>query len=134
MLSVIELHDTIVTRCEQRDGDLVIRLYPAWLHRAPTKPGLEAGDVFTLDLDVVLRYGAFRKPFTELPTKLQDGSITVRGDRFDNCIPFPVDTAGTVTVTVIDYYGRDVELIADAISLVPASSETYVESFLGTDA
>ncbi|TWT72893.1 hypothetical protein [Allorhodopirellula solitaria] len=134
MLSAIELHDTIVTHCGQRDGDLVLRLSPALLHRAPTSPGFEAGDVFMLDLDVVLRHGAFREPFTELPTKLQGGSITVRSDRYDNCVPFPLDIGGPVTVALIDYNGRDVELTANAISLVPTSSEIYLESFPGSDA
>ncbi len=96
MPSVIELHDSIVTGCEELDGSVVLLLSPAWLHRAPANPGFAAGDVFTLDVDVILRLGAFRRPFTELPTERQGGSISVAGDRFDNCIPSPLDGIGVV--------------------------------------
>lgn len=134
MHSVIELHDSVVTHCEERNDSIVFRLSPAWLHRAATKPGYEAGDVFTLDVDVVLRFGTFRLPFIEIPTKLSDGFISVAGDRFDNCVPFPLDLTGAVTVALVDHDGRNIELSAQSISLVAASDETYVEAFPGNNA
>ncbi|MEO9594404.1 MAG: hypothetical protein ABJ360_10635 [Roseobacter sp.] len=134
MPSVIELHDSVVTRFDERDGSIVIRLSPAWLHRAPSKPGIEAGEVFTLDLDIILSSATISVPFTEIPTELQGGAVTVGNERFDNCIPFPLDATCNINVELIDYYGRDVRVIAKSVSLVAATEERYAENFPGTEA
>ena len=133
MESVIEIHDSIATCCKEQGGRIAIRLSPAWLHRAPSKPGIAPGDVYTLDADVILDNAKFRRRFNELPTELQTGSISVAGNRFDNCIPFPFESATATTLLLVDYLGRPVELLAEKLTIVAAGEENYVEAFPGID-
>jgi len=77
MPAVIEFHDSTAMSCEDCDGDVILRLAPAILHRSAGKPGFDAGDAFSISVEVKLHRGVISVPFVELPVDLTDGCLTV---------------------------------------------------------
>lgn len=132
MSSAVELHDSVVTGVKVHEGNVVVRFSPAYLHRSKGSPGIDTGEVFTLDLDIVLDSATIHKPFTELPCELQGGTISTAGERFENCIPYPLNKNKPISAKLVDIYGREVHIDAQSITLRAASPEEYIESFPST--
>ncbi|MCB9925558.1 MAG: hypothetical protein H6822_25635 [Planctomycetaceae bacterium] len=133
MPSIIELHDSIVHACIAHGEDIVVHLSPAYLHRTTGHPGVDAGDVFTLDLDLKFSDAVIDEPFVDLPVQLADGRLSVGATCFDNAVPFPFNHSGFVTAEFVDCYGRVARITSRSLILRPASKEIFLESFPGTD-
>ena len=87
MPSIIELHDSVVKLCTANGDDVVVRLSPAYLHRTTGQPGFDAGDVYTLDMDLRFSVAVIDVPFVDVPVQLADGSFAVGDETFRNAIP-----------------------------------------------
>lgn len=134
MPSIIELHDSVVQRCTADGDDVEVRLSPAYLHRTTGRPGFDAGDVFTLDIDLRFSVAVIDVPFVEVPVQLADGCFAVGDATFRNAIPFPFDRNGPVVAEFIDCHGRVARIVSRSLTLHPVSNEIFLESFPGSDA
>jgi hypothetical protein len=132
MPSAIELHDSTVRSCIEAEGDVTICLSPAILHRSSGLAGRDAGEVFTIDLYLILHDATIVEPFAEFPTTLLDGSVNVANQFYGNCIPFPFDVIAPISVEFIDEHGRSTRITAARLTLTAVSDEKYLESFPGT--
>jgi hypothetical protein len=132
MPSAIELHDSTVRSCIEAEGDVTICLSPAILHRSSGLAGRDAGEVFTIDLYLILHDATIIEPFADFPTTLLDGSVNVANQFYGNCIPFPFDVIALISVEFIDEHGRSTRITAARLTLTAVSDEKYLESFPGT--
>lgn len=133
MSSAIELHDSTVRSCIEADGDITICLSPAILHRSSGLAGRDAGDVFTVDLQLTLHDATVIEPFGNVPAVLSDGSVNVDNQLLENCIPYPFDVMAPTKVEFVDEYGRTIRLSACGLTLTAISDEKYLESFSGAN-
>lgn len=128
----LELHDSHIAAWTHRGGEIVIRLSPAIMHRSAGIPGVNAGDVFTLDVDITLRQAAIVKPFASDSVELASGCLACGDRTFENCIAFPLHVDAKSRLTLIDIYGDSACFEAEGVSLAAVSGEVYLESFPGS--
>lgn len=133
MTSAIELHDSRVRSCIEAEGDVTICLSPAILHRSSGLAGRDAGEVFTLDLHLILHDATIIEPFVDLPTALLDGSVDVANQSFGNCIPYPFDVVAPTKVEFVDECGRSTRISACGLTVTAVSDEKYLEPFPGAE-
>ena len=133
MPSAIELHDSTVRSCIEAEGDVTFCLSPAILHRSSGLAGRDAGEVFTLDLHLILHDATIIEPFADLPTTRLDGSVNFANQSFTNCVPYPLNVMAPTKVEFVDECGRFTRISACGITLTAVSDEKQLDSFSGSD-
>jgi hypothetical protein len=91
----VEVHDAVL-RTEMQHGDLVLVFDPIFVHRWERLAGRVEGVGSWQRAKLRVSQGRWLAPPAEDATLLHGGWIQVGDDRFDDLIPFPLESKGVV--------------------------------------
>jgi hypothetical protein len=129
---IIELHDSWVAGITTSGGSVLVRYYPAYVHCSEGRAGFDPGSVWVQDIDLVVSEAVLESSFTEMPRELDDGSLSVGNEVFENAISFPLDVRGAVRFSVVSRNGERLVIQGTRATVVPVGKGRYVEQFPGT--
>ena len=125
----IEFHDSTFDGVEVEGTDLVLRFSAAYLHQSEGKPGVDAGSDWVQEVRLHISDASLSGEILDLPCDLWDGSISLDNERFDNCVPIPLDHRGRVEVS-LEQDGK-LTIIGTRLRVELLGQAKYVEEFPG---
>lgn len=131
--AIIELHDSRVVGITPSSGSVIVRFRPAYVHRSEGRAGFDPGSGWVQDIDLVVSEAVLESSFTEMPGELDDGSLSVDNEVFENAIPFPLDVRGAVRFSAVSLNGERLVIQGTGATTVPVGEARYVEQFPGTE-
>ncbi len=95
----IELHDSTLHAVRLEASDAVLETTP-YVHASAGRPGVDSGDGWFQRAEIVLSEATLEQHGPTEPLQVEDGTITVEGERFDNLVRLPFDRRGPAHVEV----------------------------------
>ena len=125
----IELHDSTVERVE-RDGDDLVLVLAAYVHRSAGVPGVDPGSGFTQLAEVRVRAGRVTG-LPALPFALASGRLYVAATPHDNCLPAPLVHVGPARLELRGMLGELAVVEGASVRITLVGEAEYVEQFPG---
>lgn len=94
----IEFHDSTFDGAHWDGTALTLSFSAAYIHQSEGKPGVDAGSGWVQELRLHISEASRSGEIPDLPCDLWDGSISLDDERFDNCVPIPLDYRGRIEV------------------------------------
>lgn len=127
----IEIHDSELASVEVSDGDIILKLSPAYIHMSDGRPGIDAGTGWIQNAVIRVRGTAVAGSMSELPCDLWDGYLKVNGEHSDNLIPIPLAATGDIELHFTSRAGESVQVRGNRITLELLGEPKYIEDFPG---
>jgi hypothetical protein len=132
MNTCFEFHDSVLAEIKEEAGRCLLRFHPAYIHRSEGRPGIDVGDGFTQDLQIVIGGAKIRKMACVLPTEISGGSITVGDTQMLNCAPVPFLEKKKISLKILPASASGpIEIEGSSIEIRTAGEAVSVESFPG---
>jgi hypothetical protein len=125
----IEFHDSTLDGVEREGADLALRFSAAYIHQSEGKPGVDAGSGWVQAVRLHISDASLSGEILDLPCDLWDGSISLDNERFDNCVPIPLDYRGRVEVN-LEQDGK-LTVIGTRLRVELLGQPKYMEEFPG---
>ena len=129
--SSIELHDSHVAGIALSGDCVIVHLRPAYVHRSEGRPGIDPGSGWVQDLDMVVSEAMLVSRFSKMSRDLDDGSLSVGNEVFENIVPLPIDVRGAVCFSAVSQSERLI-IQGTRATVVSIGDARYVEPFPGT--
>jgi len=125
----MEFHDSTFDGLHWRGTDLTLTFSAACIHQSEGKPGVDAGSGWVQEVRLHISDATLTGEILDLPCDLYDGSISLDDDRFDNCVPIPLDYRGRIEV-ILEQESR-VNAVGTRLLVELVGEPKYVEKFPG---
>ena len=125
----IEFHDSTFNGVEREGTDLSLRFSAAYIHQSEGKPGVDAGSGWVQELRLHISAASLSGEILDLPCDLCDGSISLGDERFNNCVPIPLDYRGRIEVH-LEQEGK-LTVVGTGLQVELLGQPKYVEEFPG---
>ena len=133
MFTSFEFHDSVLAVIKEEAAQCVLEFRPAYVHRSEGRPGIDAGDGFWQDLQIVIGGANVKKPSLNLPSSISDGILTVGGIRMSNIAPTQLHEEKKVSLKIIMKVGGvEIEIEGRSIEVRTIGEPEFVETFPGT--
>ncbi len=93
----IEFHDSTVEAVRTAGRDAVLEM-TVYVHGSAGRPGFDPGTGWYQPADLVLSGAVIGDRVPAPPLQLEDGTVTLGGERLDGCVPLPFDRTGEVQI------------------------------------
>ena len=127
----IEIHDSELASIEASDGNIILKLSPAYIHMSDRRPAIDAGTGWLQDAVIRVRGTAVAGSMSELPCDLWDGYLKLNGELSDNLIPIPLAATGDIELHLTSKAGESVNVRGDSITLELLGEPKYIDDFSG---
>jgi hypothetical protein len=135
MFTYFEFHDSVLAALKGEGGRCILELRPAYVHQSDGRPGIDAGEGFWQDIEIVISGAAIKKPALSLPCPINDGHLTVGEIRMSNLAPTTLREAKKVSLKIwMMVGGAEIEIEGTSIEVRTMGEAEFAESFPGTSA
>ena len=128
----VEIHDSTLERIEH-DGDDLVAVFSAYVHRSAGRPGIDAGSGWSQELHLRFRRGLPSGNVEAVPMELLDGDLDVSGERFSNVIPIPLSCTGPVSIELRGWNDTRIIIRGEAVEGAFVGQARYIEEFSRSD-
>ena len=125
----MEFHDSTFDCVEGEGAHLALRFSAAYINQSEGKPGVDPGSGWVQELRLHISDASLSGEILDLPCDLWDGSVSLDGQRFDNCVPIPLDYRGRVEVN-LERHGK-LTVVGTRLQVGLLGQPKYVEDFPG---
>lgn len=125
----MEFHDSTFDGLHWCGTDLTLTFSAAYIHQSEGKPGVDAGSGWVQEVRLHISDATLTGETLDLPCDLYDGSISLDDDRFDNCVPIPLDYRGRIEV-ILEQESR-VNAVGTRLLVELLGEPKHVEKFPG---
>lgn len=137
MNELLELHDSVIVRALNENGNVILTLDPAIIHTSNGEPGSEAGEVWVQVLELRFAGELIREGFEALcgPVHILDGSVVLLdGSTRENVVPLDALQLGLCTIRLeVIGDGAPMHLrITGRLTIVPVGDRVFLEEFPGS--
>lgn len=130
MNEALELHDSNASRFLRESGTLRISLEPAYVHRSPGRPGVDAGEGYAQAAELI-----FSEARVEIEGAcegyLSEGSVSCDGSVLENLLPLPLNYIGAVVGTLVFVSGGVLRVSASGVSCMGKGAARFLEKYEG---
>jgi hypothetical protein len=130
--SLVELHDSVLAALVLRDGDAVLSLRPAYIHRSSGRPGSDPGTGWTQDLEITITDATVSGSSGLLPAHISEGSLKIGNEDYPSALPM-VPLGSPVHLALVMETGSRVEIGGRRLTVVSVGEAQYVEEFPGAN-
>ena len=130
--AAVEIHDSTLERIEH-DGDDLVAVFSAYVHRSAGRPGVDAGSGWSQALHLRFRRGLASGNVEAVPMELLDGDLEVSGERFSNVTPMPLSSTGPISIELRGWNNTRIVIKAGAVEGTFAGQASYIEEFSSSD-
>jgi hypothetical protein len=125
----MEFHDSTFDGVEREGTDVMLRFSAAYIHQSEGEPGVDAGSGWTQELRLQISDASFSGEMLDPPCDLWDGSVSLDNQRFDNCVPIPLDYRGRIEVNLVQ--DGKLTVVGSRLRVELLGQPKYVEEFPG---
>ena len=125
----LEFHDSTFDGIEREGTNLALRFSAAYIHQSDGKPGVDAGSGWVQELRLHISDASLTGEIHDLPCDLWDGSIALDDERFNNCVPIPLDYRGRIEVSL--EHESKLTVVGSGLRVELLGEPKYVEEFPG---
>jgi hypothetical protein len=129
--SEIELHDSTLGALTLSDGDAVLSLRPAYVHKSTGRPGIDVGTGWMQDVDLTIADATVTGSAETLPTTISDGTLLLGTECHENQISFTPAVADVVQLTLTLVDGGILTVRGCHLTVEGVGEPQYVEAFPG---
>ncbi|MGC4004896.1 MAG: hypothetical protein QM811_17975 [Pirellulales bacterium] len=126
MHTAIEFHDSVLAAIDVTPDGVVVRLAPAYVHRADDRPEVDAGTGWSQNVELRLLAGVVVGAVPPLPCDLDDGELHAE-TLFRNIVPLPYSSSHAVRLVLRTMRGETVEATGNALEVRALGAARYVE-------
>ncbi len=128
MNEAIELHDSRLVDIKSERRKVIISLSPAFIHRSTGRPGLDAGSVWTQDVNLTIST-ANTVVLPNFPIRISDGMLRVETQQHQNLIPAPSNLSGEISLHLVLMDSEDITISGNRITTALVGPASYLEEF-----
>lgn len=125
----LELHDSRLIAVSCRNGEAVVSLSPAYIHRTPGIPGVDPGSGWWQPATLTLGAASPVPAPALLPATISDGSLRIGSVQHGNVIPAGGTFADAVELSLVLATGEVLTIRGQRISIQLHGEPSFVESF-----
>lgn len=92
----IELHDSNLVAIEERDGMVVVRLEPAYIHKSDGVPGFDRGTGWVQFAKMEIQSACIEGEYPNHEERIMDGTLVIGCDEHVNIVPIPLNLSNAV--------------------------------------
>ena len=128
----LELHDSVLSGLKQDGGTAVLQLRPAYVHRSAGRPGIDPGEVYTQDFDIVIEGAQLTEDGPAVPFVVWDGAVAFGDRELVNLVPGDLHGTKPVFLRLVPAAGhRDLQIGGCSIDIHPVGQAQYMDEFHG---
>ena len=128
----LELHDSVLAGLKWDGPTAVLQFRPAYLHQSAGRPGIDPGEVYIQDYDLVVSDARLGDDAPALPFIVWDGALAFGAQELVNLLPGDLHGTQPVFLRLVPAAGhRELTVSGTALALHPAGSPQFIESFPG---
>ena len=125
----IELHDSKLAAVTCRDGEAIVSLSPAYLHRSAGTPGVDAGSGWLRSATLTISSAVLASAPETLPAAIFDGFLRIGSEQCGNIIPASGAFAAAIDLSLVLSTGETLTIRGQGISIQLLGASSFVESF-----
>ncbi len=125
----IELHDSELAAVTCSDGEAVVLLSPAYIHRSVGTPCVDAGSGWLQQATLTISSASLSSTPTALPATISEGSLRIASAEHSNVIPANRTFAGAIEFFLVLSTGEAVAIRGQRISIQLHGESSFVENF-----
>lgn len=129
----IEFHDAEVRAVREEIDQCVVELVNACVHRTVGRPGVDEGECFVQDFDIVLDHGVLKSQLPEMPCELDGGDAVVGDVSYSNLLPSSLKEEKKSFLKLwVMWDTAALEIVGESISVQARGDARYLQRYSGT--
>lgn len=133
MNRAIELHDSTLHSVITVGDRCLLQLRPAYVHESVGRVGIDPGDGFAQDVDLIFAEATVILMLAILPCRISEGRMNVAGRALDNLLPLPSSFSGKISFSAVTVHGESLELAASSMTSHALGEKEFIEHFPGSN-
>jgi len=130
--AAVEIHDSTL-ECITSDGDALVAVLGAYVHRSSGRPGIDAGTGWSQTVHLRFLRGRASGDEGMVPMGLLDGHLDVSGERFNNMFPMPFNRIGPTRIELQGWNGIRIVIEGEGVMAAFVGEARYIEKFLASE-
>ena len=128
----LEFHDSVLAAIHQSDRTSALQLRPAYIHRSTGRPGIDPGEVYIQDLDIVIGEARLTAESHALPFVIWDGAVAIGEKELVNLVPGDLHQTGPVFLRLVPTSSNsEFTVSGSSIEILPVGEPEFQDNFLG---
>ena len=128
----IEIHDSTL-ECIESDGDALVAVFSAYVHRSSGRPGIDPGTGWSQTFHLRFRRGRASGNVDMVPIELLGGHVDASNERFENVIPMPFNHVGPAMIELHGWNGIHIVLEGEGVEATLIGEARYIETFSASE-
>ena len=124
----IEIHDSTL-ECIESDGDALVAVLSAYVHRSSGRPGIDDGTGWSQTLHLRFHRGRASGNVDMVPIDLLGGHVDASNERFENMIPMPFNRVGPAMIELHGWNGIHIVIEGESVEALLIGQARYIETF-----
>lgn len=127
----IELHDSTIDAIEETEDGQVILRCTVYVHES-ADPGVAAGEGWFQEAEIRIKDGVSDREEVDFPCLLEDGSLSLDGEKFD-LLPCPLEQEGETALLLVPVEGVEFVVRGAGVEIELLGEPGESESFPGSN-
>jgi hypothetical protein len=133
MFTYFEFHDSVLAELKEEGARCVLELRPAYVHQSDGRPGIDPGEGYWQDVEIVIAGAKLKAPILSLPCPIGDAHLSVGEIRMSNIAPTTLHEAKKVSLKIwLMIGGSEVEIEGTSIEIRAIGEPEFAEHFPGS--
>lgn len=125
----IELHDSDLAAVSTRDGEIVVTLAPAYIHRSAGLPGIEGGSGWLQPAALSFGEAVLVDLPAKLPATISEGVLRIGGAVHSNLIPGAGEFRDPIELALVLTTGETLTIEAHRLRIDLHGVASFVENY-----